>query len=221
MANCTNCQTALSETARFCQHCGQSTRSFREPFVSFFKESLHELLDIDGRLAMTLKTLLLKPGLASYEYEQGKRNKYTPPLRLYLVFSLLFFLVFATFQHMYNDAETGTSSATEVYSRIMFVLFPIFALYTGCLFRPSYFITNLVFSMHLHTVSYIVLLIIGSLEAIEDWHVTFMLLQTIPSLYLLWYVFMAFKTMYRESWLLTVVKALIVHPVQIILLGYR
>ena len=52
----------------------------------------HELLDIDGRLVRTLKSMLLKLGLLSKEYCAGKRMKYTPPLRLYIVISFIFLL---------------------------------------------------------------------------------------------------------------------------------
>lgn len=220
MTDCTNCHSTLAENSKFCGQCGQSTKSFRRPFVSFFRESLHELMDIDGRLFVTLKTLLVKPGLAAFEFEQGKRTKYTPPLRLYLVFSLVFFLVLSSFQHLYSKDGSGTESTTELYSRIMFVLFPVFAFYIGCLFRKSYFITNLVFSMHMHTVAYIALIVIGPLEALEDKHQIFVWLQAVPTVYLVWYMFSAFKTMYRESWWLTVLKGLAIYLVYMMTLGF-
>jgi len=41
----------------------------------------------------TLKCLLFKPGWLSHEHVHGRRARYTPPVRLYLVTSILAFLV--------------------------------------------------------------------------------------------------------------------------------
>lgn len=219
MRTCANCQQTVAADANYCSHCGQSTKDLRQPLSQFMRESFHELLDIDGRLMLTLKTLLLKPGFASYEFSQGKRQKYTPSLRLYLVISLLFFLILASFQTLYVSDEVRTSSTTETYSRIMFVLFPVFAFYVGAFFRKSFFLANLVFSMHLHCMAYLVLLIIGTLESLESQHPIFMWLQAIPAAYFLWYVFKAFKTMFKETAVLTIVKASAIYFVYMATLG--
>lgn len=204
---CANCHTELTQDAKFCSACGQSTRSFRRPFVAFVKESFHELLDIDGRLSLTIKTLLLKPGLASYEYDLGKRNKYTPPLRLYLAISLVFFLLLSSFQHIYSG-HASPESITTHYSRAMFVLFPLFALLVKVFYGASYYLSNLVFSIHLHCMAYLVLMVIAPLEAFERNHLVLSLLQLPPSLYFVWYFAVAFKTMFRQSWWLSAAKAL-------------
>ena len=61
---CSNCETQLPEEAKYCLQCGQSTKSLRKPFVDFLKDSFWELLDIDGRLSLTVRTLLFKMELA-------------------------------------------------------------------------------------------------------------------------------------------------------------
>lgn len=219
MKTCANCQTTLSDKDKFCSECGQNTKNHRQPFPLFMRESLHELLDIDGRLMLTLKTLLFKPGLAAQEYQQGKRQKYTPPLRLYLVFSLLFFLLLSSFQHLFSGSEARPESTTELYSRIMFVLLPIYALYVKMLYRSSYYMACLVFSMHLHSVAYLVLLITGALETSEQQHLIFVILQVLPAGYFVWYVLQAFKTMFQESWLSTLLKSAAIYFVYMSTLG--
>lgn len=218
-SSCSNCQQVVSEHANYCAHCGQGTRSHRQPFLPFIKEALHELLDIDGRLSRTLKTLVLKPGLAAYEYDRGMRAKYTPPLRLYLVISVIFFLAFASFHQMYTGNVAFSDSAIELYSRAMFVLFPLFALFVKCFYHQSYFISNLVFSLHMHSVGYLVLLFIAPLEAVEQRHQLFLFLQALPALYFLWYFLQSFKTMYVQSWPMTILKALGVYTVYMGTLG--
>lgn len=216
---CSNCKTDLSDDAKYCSHCGQSTKSFRQPFVPFVKESLHELLDIDGRLSRTLKVLVSKPGLASYEFDQGMRAKYTPALRLYLVISVIFFLVFSSFHQAFTGTDSFSNSTIDLYSKAMFALFPLFAVYVKLLFQESYFVTNLVFSLHIHSVGYLVLMLIAPLERLESVHQIFMFLQIPPALYFLWYFITAFKTMYRQSWPRTLLKSALMYLIYMGTLG--
>lgn len=205
--SCANCQSELPEHAKYCVNCGQSTKSHRRPFLPFIREALHELLDIDGRLSLTIKTLLFKPGLASLEYDQGKRTKYTPPLRLYLVTSVVFFLIFSSFQHIYTQHSGSAESLTDLYSKAMFLLFPMFALFIKGFFQQSYYLSNLVFSLHVHSVGYLVLMVVGPMEAMEQNNGMLMVLQVPPVIYLTWYSLFAFKTMYQETWPKTIIKA--------------
>jgi len=217
---CLNCNAILTQDAKYCSKCGQSTRFYGKPFLSFIREFVHELLDIDGRLALTLKTLLFKPGLASYEINQGKRVKYTPALRLYLVSSLLFFLVFASFQNIYVTDSSRHSSTVEIYSRTMFVLFPLYALFINCFYRNSNYLSNLVFSMHIHSVIYFVLMIIGPLESIESKNEILVIAQLGPATYAIWYLLTAFKVMYREPWWKTIIKTIGVYFIYMATLGF-
>lgn len=217
--NCNNCQTKLQQGAHFCLQCGQSATSLNRPFFVVTKDMLHELLDIDGRLWFTLRTMLSKPGQLTYEFNQGKRVKYTPPLRLYLAISILFFILFSSIYQVYDPARPLTDSMSSYYSKAMFVLFPVFALIVQLFFRQSFYIGNLVFSMHLHSIVYLMLMIIAPLEAVEQSHLIFFLLQVPPTLYLIWYVFTAFKTVYQQNWWKTLGKASAVYIIYMAVLG--
>lgn len=217
--NCKNCQTTLVEGSKFCPHCGQSIKSIRQPLIPFIRESVHELLDIDGRLSRTLKTLFTKPGLASYEYDQGMRAKYTPPLRLYLVVSVIFFLLFSTFQQFFIVTEDYSASSLDLYSKAMFILFPLFAFYVKALYPSSYMVGNIVFSLHIHTMSYFVLILMGPLEVLEQKHTAFLILQAPILVYALWYFIKAFKTMYQASWWVTILKSGVIYLVYMASMG--
>ncbi len=216
---CQNCQTTLTANAKYCPSCGQSTKSSRQHLIPFVKEALQELLDIDGRLSLTLKTLITKPGLASYEYDQGMRAKYTPPLRLYLVVSVMFFLVFSSFYQVFTGQEGDSASAIDIYSKVMFVLFPLFAVYVKAIYPSSFLVSNVVFSLHIHSVGYLVLILAGPLEVLENQHPVFLTLQAPLLAYVLWYFLKAFKTMYQASWPVTASKALVVFLVYMATLG--
>lgn len=180
---------------------------------------MHELLDIDGRLSLTLKILITKPGLASYEYDQGMRAKYTPPLRLYLVVSVIFFLLFSSFQQVFIGQDGYSATSIDLYSKAMFVLFPLFSLYVKAMYPSSYLVSNIVFSLHLHSVGYLVLILISPLEVLEKQHLAYLILQAPVLCYLRWYFLKAFKTMYQASWLVTACKSLLVYLVYMATLG--
>ncbi|TPH13410.1 DUF3667 domain-containing protein [Litorilituus lipolyticus] len=217
--NCKNCHSKLIKGGHYCIHCGQNSTSLNRPFGSVSKEFLHELLDIDGRLSLTLITMVKKPGQLTHEFNQGKRVKYTPPLRLYLAISILFFIIFSSIYQVYAPERPLTDSMISYYSKAMFLLFPIFALIVQLFFRQSFYIGNLVFSMHLHSIVYIILMFIAPLEALEQEHQIFLLLQLPLTLYLVWYIFKAFKTVYQDSWLKTIVKASVIYMVYMSILG--
>lgn len=217
---CQNCGASLREGDKFCFQCGQSTKSLQRPFFSFIRESLHELFDIDGRLWLTLKTLVMQPGVAALEYSQGKRTKYTPALRLYLVISLLFFLFFSALQGISPDNRQYSESAVDMYSKAMFVLFPVFAALVGLLFRNSYYLASLVFSMHIHSIAYVVLAIMAPLEKIQQSNWVVILLQSPAALYFVWYVLRSFKVMYSENWLATVGKTALIYIIYMAIMGF-
>ncbi|MHB1869422.1 MAG: DUF3667 domain-containing protein [Steroidobacteraceae bacterium] len=89
---CTNCGAAL--IGPYCSECGQ--RHHDHPVHSlwhFVQEATEDLTHADSRLWRTLYALLLRPGLLTREFLDGRRARYLPPVRLYLVVSLLFFLI--------------------------------------------------------------------------------------------------------------------------------
>jgi hypothetical protein len=89
---CANCGTIL--TGPFCSECGQ--RHHTHPAHSlrhFIGEATEDLTHADSRLWQTLYALLLRPGFLTEEFLAGRRARYLPPVRLYLVVSIIFFLL--------------------------------------------------------------------------------------------------------------------------------
>ena len=96
-ARCKNCDAML--LGRFCVNCSQAA----DVHVPTTMELAHELLEgithSDSRLWRTLTTLWFKPGKLTAEFVAGRRVAYLPPFRLYLIVSIVFFLI-ASFIHM-------------------------------------------------------------------------------------------------------------------------
>lgn len=91
--NCLNCGAELG--GRYCAACGQKHDPHRPTFGHFVAETAESLSHADGRLWKTLRLLLTKPGFLSHEFFAGRRASYLPPIRLYIVLSVAFFLLLA------------------------------------------------------------------------------------------------------------------------------
>ena len=87
---CKNCNSKL--LGLFCSNCGQKNTELLST-KEIVKEFTDNVFSFDTRFFITLKYLITKPGLLTTEYWLGRRTKYLPPLRLYLVISLIYFII--------------------------------------------------------------------------------------------------------------------------------
>ncbi|MDH3647354.1 MAG: DUF3667 domain-containing protein [Gammaproteobacteria bacterium] len=87
---CQNCRTTLN--GQYCAQCGQRDKNQIISLWELLRDLVGDLFEVDSRVWRTLAPLLFKPGRLTIEYLRGRRVHYTPPLRLYLVTSLIFFL---------------------------------------------------------------------------------------------------------------------------------
>jgi len=90
---CANCGATVS--GHYCANCGQRVEHAVHSLWHFLSEVAEDLTHADSRLWRTLKALLFKPGYLTCEFLAGRRATYLPPFRLYLVMSVLFFLILA------------------------------------------------------------------------------------------------------------------------------
>ena len=89
----------------YCGNCGQEVKNFRRPFFKLSSEAIKSLFELDGRAFRTLFFLLTKPAHLSKEYFSGRRVQYTPPLRLFLVISVSFFLLVSLYTSIMSIEE--------------------------------------------------------------------------------------------------------------------
>ena len=88
--NCLNCGEVLR--GQHCSHCGQRARVRVLSLSGLLRDLFGDLTDWDSRVWRTLLPLAFRPGVLTAEYLRGRRTHYTPPFRMYLVLSVLFFL---------------------------------------------------------------------------------------------------------------------------------
>ena len=89
--SCLNCGTLLS--GQYCGNCGQRARSRLISIWELTREAFGDILELDSRLWQTLIPLFGRPGTLTRAYLAGRRARYMPPFRTYLVLSIFFFLV--------------------------------------------------------------------------------------------------------------------------------
>ncbi|MFT4758963.1 MAG: hypothetical protein ACI9XO_002048 [Paraglaciecola sp.] len=93
LLQCPNCETTLPNAENFCPSCGQENHQIIRPASHLWTELIENLFNIDSRFFRTVKTLFFKPGTITKEYNAGKRKYYLSPIRIYLLASVVFFLL--------------------------------------------------------------------------------------------------------------------------------
>jgi hypothetical protein len=110
---CLNCGDTTP--GNYCPVCGQRRADVRVSLRRLAADVLEDQLSISSALPRTIIAVLFRPGRATNEYLRGRIASYIAPFRLYLVASLVFFLLlsmrsraegFVNFQ-----VETGADSA--------------------------------------------------------------------------------------------------------------
>lgn len=87
---CRNCSTPLS--GEFCSHCGQREGRPDIHLADAAGELIGDIFTRDSRLWRTLLNLVLRPGFLPAEFMAGRKARYVPPFRLYLIISFVLFL---------------------------------------------------------------------------------------------------------------------------------
>lgn len=159
---CLDCGAQL--LGGYCHRCGQRHGSRIVPVGRFVAEALSDLFSVDGRLARTLTLLFRRPGGLTEAYLAGRRTRYVPPFRLYLVASAVYFGVLAVtgtqrflLFTVQGPASEEFAGFVEVLPRLMFVLVPVFA----ALLHASYarsgrlYGEHLVLALHYHAVVFL------------------------------------------------------------------
>jgi hypothetical protein len=88
---CANCGTPLA--GPFCSACGQRVEHHVHSLPEFLGEAAEVITHADSRVWRTFVPLFFRPGFLTQQYLAGRRASYLPPFRLYIVLSVVFFLM--------------------------------------------------------------------------------------------------------------------------------
>jgi len=86
---CPNCGTALA--GAYCYACGQKGEEYHRSIWRLTADSVHDLLNFDGRFWKTLPPLIARPGRLTRDYLDGHRASQIPPFRLFLIVLVVVF----------------------------------------------------------------------------------------------------------------------------------
>jgi hypothetical protein len=106
---CQNCGQPVP--GKYCAECGQPAGVHMLTMHDVAHDVVHSALHIDSRVWRTLRLLVLRPGELTNEFIRGRRQRYLPPFRLYLILSILFFALSAVLPeaqlvHVNADGDT-------------------------------------------------------------------------------------------------------------------
>ena len=110
-ATCGNCAAPL--TGPFCSQCGQDSHGSARTLGALLHDLWHVLTHLDGRFWATLHLLLLRPGRLTAEYFADHRARYAPPVRLYLVLSVLLFALVSVSSHFKGDGAAAAAAVRD------------------------------------------------------------------------------------------------------------
>ena len=89
----------------YCSSCGQKNDDLRRSSFVLGKDFLKDTFGFDSRMWRTLGMLAISPGRVPNEYAHGRRSRFTPPVRLFLVVSFLFFLTIGLTNTLFVGVE--------------------------------------------------------------------------------------------------------------------
>ena len=96
LTKCTNCGADSADI--YCARCGEKQPGHHDLSVAHFTHDVfHELAHVDSKLFITLRDLVTRPGFLTQEYFAGRKSRYIPALRLFLVLFALQFLAFTIY----------------------------------------------------------------------------------------------------------------------------
>lgn len=106
MNTCKNCETPLSENAKFCNECGAKVIEGDSSLKSIFSEFLTNTFGWDNKVFLTVKTMLVRPEKLLKEYLAGTRKRYVSPFAFLTIFAGLTLLTINQFSDKFIEITT-------------------------------------------------------------------------------------------------------------------
>jgi len=231
---CPSCGTPRASA--YCAACGQKFAPWNPTLGDFLHDLSHELLHLDGKIFRSVRLLVTRPGFLTRELFAGRRSPYVSPIRLYLTFSIVFFVALHFVPDAIHVNLTYTASPGETLPpadevaertraaltaindvtyrwvpRIMFAFVPLFAALVMLAERRSghNYPQHLYFALHVHAAWFLA----GTLSvAIAATRISYLATAVSAAawIYGLWYFASAFHAVYEVGWLRAVWRAALV-----------
>ncbi len=111
---CLNCKLTISESYKYCPYCGQENDHKNISFGKLIKEFFNNYLSFDSKLGRSIKPFFFSPGYLTTRFNEGERQNFANPIRLYLIISLFHFFMLS--QMMQVQVPSGKGDAVRISS---------------------------------------------------------------------------------------------------------
>lgn len=108
---CLNCETALTD--KFCSHCGQRDLPPKQTMGELFSNFISSFWSFESKFFATGRYLLFKPGQLAKDFNEGKRERYYHPARMYVFISFIYFLLLTTLPEQDEKVTESPASTAE------------------------------------------------------------------------------------------------------------
>jgi hypothetical protein len=244
LTHCPNCGRDLE--GRFCAGCGQKVTALNPTAHDFLHDLTHELLHVDGKIFQSVRLLLTRPGFLTSEYFKGRRARYVSPIRLYLIFSVVYFAIAAAAPssdkygvqvkttgnpeeavraigfESEEQLEAAVNAAISTWApRIMFVLVPLFALLVNVVTRRSgrNYPQHLYFAFHVHAAAFALLALRAAMRLARPTGWLVEIFQFVVMAWVVVYTGLAFRRAYDGTAARAVLRTAVVGLLYLFALG--
>jgi hypothetical protein len=139
---CLNCDETL--IGKYCGHCGQKSDVKRIDWHHLVHDIPHSIFHLEKGFFLTLKMMIVSPGMVIREYLDGKRAKYFRPLTYLFILGTIAGLIYLKSPLYMEMAKTGESLEMagmiqnlvgKYYNIISVALIPIYSFFVWLFYR--------------------------------------------------------------------------------------
>lgn len=102
---------------KYCPNCGQENHSPRMPFFHYLYELMEGIFHLDNKTWLTIKTMFTSPGKITKNFIEDKRNRYSPPVRMFIwctaFYMFSFWLLMDTLTHYVDPPAESSKSLSQ------------------------------------------------------------------------------------------------------------
>lgn len=218
---CPNCGSTV--VGPFCAECGQRQAPLLPTVAGVARSAFGEVFDLDSRWARSTLALLRYPGRLSVEWIEGRRAKWTSPLRLYLLTAALFFSVLGLSDRVGSgdpsviteaatgfvvgalsgdetslsdaDAQVAVAEGMELLPPAFLFLVPLGAGLLGLALRSlgRQFVEHLVTLVHIHAFAFVGWVSVPAVRLATGFDI-----GGLVAIVIIWYIHRSFRAVYGD-----------------------
>ncbi|MFY0713266.1 DUF3667 domain-containing protein [Seonamhaeicola sp. NFXS20] len=229
---CKNCNEPLK--GLYCSHCGEKIVESQDFSIKIILTQFFSgLFNIDAKFYKTFINLIFKPGKLTVQYIEGVRKPFMKPIQVFLISNVLFFILLTQADILKIPSKYYFNSGREInieqkldknnYSKVMLmqdfdikssnlskslviIILPLMALVLLVLNFKTKFLygMHIIFAMHYISFFFICCLMAISVSKLGNRAVQIFMIS-----FNFLYLFFAIKKVYKNSYLISFFKAII------------